>query len=498
MGQNDLQHEQQVENQVSRLSALLQAIAEGRTNGAQVTQPVSLGSAGAPPFGSPDGSSLTSFTNGSGLSVDFNLVGPFVPPTEGTPNAGNASAAGCTLTPATNPTGISCATSKSVFWNFSAGSSTPYSFSQTGSGAVAANFTTSSSTISYKTTANTLNRVAVFGSQDTVYVNTTLALSSIRFVLVGSNDTVSFTQTGATSSIAILLLGNYDTVSVPALSTGAATVRMSAYGLHDTFSDLVAAASVATVYYTGFSITNPNSNLCPYGNLATSDGVSGTAVAGTVFYNNTNYSHANGTANGWTSRYSNPAPFACPYVAGATVAPTAVPTGFIVGIRNTYVPFAQVVYDQGAVVFAQSGGIPVIVVPPSITWANGVLSLFVPYFSSLVPGEVGAGTADVSLRLLSTTTFSVPSNAFKLSSGTNVTISLTSPYAAAWYSYFLASTTFASHTNCTAPAWSDVCSTTSAFYNPSGPLELGTVTLTIPVKGLTLDLLTATYSVRIL
>ena len=59
MGQNDLQHELQVENQVSQLSALIQAVAGTDALGAQVSQPITLGSQGAPPFAGPDGGSIT-------------------------------------------------------------------------------------------------------------------------------------------------------------------------------------------------------------------------------------------------------------------------------------------------------------------------------------------------------------------------------------------------------------------------------------------------------
>jgi len=69
MGQNDLQHELQVENQVSELSALVQAVAGANAIGAQVSEPITLGSLGAPPFANPDGgyiAPLSTLANTSG------------------------------------------------------------------------------------------------------------------------------------------------------------------------------------------------------------------------------------------------------------------------------------------------------------------------------------------------------------------------------------------------------------------------------------------------
>ena len=56
MGQNDLQHEVTVQNQVAQLAALLQEVAKADAIDAQVSQPVTLGSTSAPPFAGQDSS----------------------------------------------------------------------------------------------------------------------------------------------------------------------------------------------------------------------------------------------------------------------------------------------------------------------------------------------------------------------------------------------------------------------------------------------------------
>jgi hypothetical protein len=60
MAVNDLNHEVLLENQLGRFGALLQTVATNFLSAAQVTQPISLGTAAAPPFAPPD----TSFTSG--------------------------------------------------------------------------------------------------------------------------------------------------------------------------------------------------------------------------------------------------------------------------------------------------------------------------------------------------------------------------------------------------------------------------------------------------
>ena len=179
-------------------------------------------------------------------------------------------------------------------------------------------------------------------------------------------------------------------------------------------------------------------------------------------------------------------------------------TGFVVHLLNTYASSAEVAYEQGAVVYAQPSSIPVFVVPPSITYTcvaqcnqagmQGVLSLFVPQFSNRVSTEAGAGTAELSLRLLSAVPFAFPVTGFSLTSGQQVTVTVTTPYAATWYSYlqayFQSFTTLSAQVSCAPTGSTSPC---TALYEPGGPL--GTVTLSVPVAGVSaLDLLVGFYS----
>jgi len=76
MGQNDLEHEVLVQNQVAQFGQLLWAYTSSDAVGAQVSAPVTLGTAGAPPFAGPDPSTLQSLLNQSSLSVSFTITGP--------------------------------------------------------------------------------------------------------------------------------------------------------------------------------------------------------------------------------------------------------------------------------------------------------------------------------------------------------------------------------------------------------------------------------------
>jgi hypothetical protein len=473
MAQNDLQHGVQVQNQVAQLSALIQETVEAGAVSAQISQPISLGSAAAPPFAGQDGSTVNALPNGTSLSVHFALVGPLRLPNGGVPNTGSFTSH-CTGT----LTGINCTGKSDLTWNFTAGNSTQYHVNGNGQLSVAANFTTNNSLIAVGSVGGASDIVSVFGSNDTVYVNATGG-AALGFVLVGNDDTVFLSCTGG-GSITIYLVGNRDSISTSTQGGGAVT--MVAYGLSDHFTD---AGSPATVYYIGFNIENPNGALCPYANLANTDTVSG--VGGTVTYNNTNAGNLNTTSGGWNIRYNNPTPSACPYVVTAVISQTPAGTGFIVGLHNTYAPSAEVAYDEGAVVYAQPGGLPVFIVPPRISYGNGVLQLFIPQFANAVSAEAGVGTADASLRLLAANHFTFPSNGFTLGNNTPVTVTVVTPYAAAWYAYFLSVPSLAPFATCSGAH--NVC---TALYGSGGPL--GTVKLVLPASGIRLDFLIGLYS----
>jgi hypothetical protein len=166
--------------------------------------------------------------------------------------------------------------------------------------------------------------------------------------------------------------------------------------------------------------------------------------------------------------------------------------GFDVHLSNTYAPPADVAFDQGAVVFAEAGGLPIFIVPPSITLSQGVLTVFLPRFLNPVTSESGTGTADLLLRMVSTAPVTIPSRDLALASSSNIVITVVTQFAAAWYAYFQ-TTSLSSYVTCTGP--SHVC---TALYSSGGFTPLGTVTLTIPKSAVTtLNAVTTVFAVSV-
>ncbi len=75
MGTNDLDHVLQVENQMGQFQALLEQYSAAGAVGAPVTQPVTLGSQGLPPFADADFGSIGPL-NGSSYTLSYELTGP--------------------------------------------------------------------------------------------------------------------------------------------------------------------------------------------------------------------------------------------------------------------------------------------------------------------------------------------------------------------------------------------------------------------------------------
>jgi len=76
MSVNDLNHVVLIENQVGRLQALLQAASQDNAVLAQLTQPVTLGGQGIPPFASADPAMIGPERNGSQFWLNYTLQGP--------------------------------------------------------------------------------------------------------------------------------------------------------------------------------------------------------------------------------------------------------------------------------------------------------------------------------------------------------------------------------------------------------------------------------------
>lgn len=506
MAQNDLQHEVQVEGQVARLSALLEATAQKGVLGAQVLQPVTLGSAAAPPFAPPDSGWISAGNHSQGMKVNYTALGPQIPSPPFGGKAGGTHVPQCTYASSSPQISCSGTPAYTLYYNFtgSAVGSSPYSIVLSGTYFVYLNLSVNSSTIALSSLGvMSVLVLNVFGSQDTVSVPLSNATENV--VLLGSSDTLTLSgsATATTGHTNVVVVGNSDTVTSTA--TGNSHVFVSSfYGKSNVFQPGTVSGKNNTfeVFFTGLNTTAPGYG-CPNDNVAGTNTVTQPTVTGTgdtfaLTYNNTTGSISSGTIGKWTPVHNNipGTTFACPFYSLTSIAvPGSVPATsavFVVHLINTYEPSTEVALDQGTVVYAQPGGAPIFVAPPTLSYVGGVLSVFVPGFVNQIGSESGVGTVAISARLMSITEVTIPGNGFIFPTGSQVTVTIVSPYAAVWYAYFRAIPSLAPLVTCSGS--NKVCSAT-ALYAFGGPL--GTVTLRFPVAGLTLELLNALYSVSL-
>ena len=502
MSINDLDHELQVENQLGRFQALLEQVADVGAVGAPVSQPVTLGSSGLPPFADADFGSIGPL-NGSNYTLSYSLTGPsaYSPPTGGTPNTGRIPAS-AVCAPSSNPTtSLACSGTGGVIWNFSAATPTSYSITVSAgtyqinisdSGASAS----SKSAITVTASGSTPLTLLVLGSNDTITLTTSAASTDV-FEIVGSNDTLSLPAASAASTIVAYVVGINDAVNFGAMS-GTIHFIGTFFGFDDSViggTSVSSSGNRFSVYFNGFYPASPTPS-CPVGNLATgTDSVSGgSSGKGTyaVTFNDSTSTTAS-VPSPWTATELNPS-IPCAFFAPVVVAPTTYHSaGIDVHLYNTYAPAADVAFDAGAILYAQPGGTPLVLDDPGLTVVRTStsivtsVSLWLPFFIGKGAAESGIGTADLSARLVALTSIVLtPSSSYTVENNTNIVFAVTTPFAAGWWSYY----------NATYPASWIACSGAGCNGGYSGIGDFGTVSLTIP-SGTQLsyfDLELATYS----
>jgi hypothetical protein len=490
MSVNDLNHEVQVENQVGQLQALLDSVADSGLVGAPVSQPISLGSAGSPPFAGPDSGWISSGNQSGGFNVNFTVAPPPVviasPSQDGAAGKGACTgggttrcAAGIWFTASASPSVandllvlVVTTYEQSTFLTTayvsdSAGST--WNLVTAGGNTVAANF------VEYVFWA-----IDSAAGADTVTLNTASTgltahdASAILFALQGENSVSPISASGA-----------YATGSS---TTASATVTAPALGL------VLGLVSIATAASGTFPVITA--------------GAACTAACTAI-------ASEDGEAWGETFGESEPAATAGTYTASATLSisehwgelalainpqvstPPGTPiasgwfqpgASLVVHLSNTYAPSAEVAYDQGAVVYAQPGGVPLVIDAPAFSYSGTIMSLEIPVFQGALPSESGVGTVDVMLRLLSSQTYQFPGTGFTLQTGHHVTFSLKTPYGAAWMTYFASMGSLKGLVSCV--GLTGAC---SGAYRPAGPLA--TITLSLPATSIALTV--ATFAVNV-
>lgn len=495
---NDANRNIQVENEIARISALMQAVSRSGAVGSVLNQPINLASAGLPPFAAPDAGSISQLSTGGGASaVNFTVVGPiaFIP-FGGWPAGGNLyGASGCmsAQNPNPNPTVITCSGSSHLVQNLTNGS---HYINGVGGANFTLQITTNWSTVDVNTSGGLYVPWLNFsGSHDIISVTYTGGATANMFVY-GNWDNISVGGKGG-GTIVLTLVGNHDKVTWTDLGTSS-TFKEVAYGSYDS---LVNSANKpdATVTYVGFDAQNASSKFCPYGTDALTDTAIPNPSGGTVHYqvNSTGYVNKTNSSGGWTNYFNNtPLTASCPFFSKISVpflGKGAVAGAFAVHAANSYVPTADIAFDNGALVYAQPGGIPVMLSGPGITLVNGRLSLWFPQFASSLGAEQGVGIASVGFRLSSVFTLYLPVGNFNISTGTDaLTIAIKTPFAQAWVNYFKGQGSFVdtAKIKCT-PAASAPC---TGGYVSNGKLGVVTIPLNLPA-GTTMNLQVATFQV---
>ena len=493
MAVNDLDHDLQVENQLGHFAQALQAVSAGALVGATLSQPVSLGSVGAPPFANPDGGSISPIRNTTGAAMNFGVVSSqYYPP--GGWAAGGTYTSGCGQTPLPPKAAmnITCTGSgNQVHYNFN-NCPSGCTLSDTAAGKFWGNYSVNSSIIQISQTggSNGYEHIVLVGAYDSLTLTGAGGGGDILNVtLVGNYDTLSISDSSQ-ATVRILLVGLHDSVTFAASGTSNSLV-LSGWGAYDSYTTS-SGSGTFRVYYTGFDPTAPTNPICPYGVLSQTDTVSGGSGGGrTATYNDT-LPPPTQRAAGWTYVGGTGQSICIFFPSFPGNAGRSVPgASLLVQLHNTYAPSAEVVFDEGAVVYAQPGGYPILIDQPPISFSYGIASVWVPAFLHPGAGETGIGTAMVSTHLVSVQRYMFPGGGWALNPGQNVTLVYTTPYGSAWYasSFAISLRQAGGSVTCT-PLASTAC---TGPYEPTN--GLATIQIRLPATMLTLNV--ATFAVTI-
>jgi hypothetical protein len=410
---NELSHITTVEDQLGRLQAVLYAGSLDDRTDLPLTQPVTLGSSGQPPFGAADSGILSPGSTGSNLSFHY-TVGATV---YTAPSWSHGSL--CTTS-----TAVSCTNSQSntcsppLEWNESA-NGTAYTFSLSGS--------------------NNCVQVDWLGSNDVI----TLAVSGsnlgyFTLQLFGANDTVvlgnGFSGSGFHASI--YLYGQNDTYEAASGPTGS-HLFLNTYFIGETAAG------------TGCGVAN----LSATDHWSITGSSAGSSVQNLTWYNMVGHSTAYHTTSGWPGvgnsgsgdkigwqNISTSEPCAFWSLQGFTQS-SRVSAGIVAHLNNAYVSPVDVAYQDGAEIYAQEGGTPVMVGGPhfELTHEPGGtphVEVWIPQFVGNFTGEAGTETAALVFQLLAFDTVTLPTVPAESALIAPVTLTLNTTFAPAWISYF--------------------------------------------------------------
>ncbi len=498
---NDVNHELEVENQLGHLDALMERATQPGLRGVPLIQPISLGSDGVAPFAAPDGGVITGIPNQPHPTVKLGLFGTnyFIPGLGPTPPI-----SGCSVTYTQTPTGVSvqCTHQKVVTFNY-LNNSTKYSFKFSGEG-------NASVTLGYETNGslivvNTPGRgggfedVTLIGSNNRMWVTGTGG-SNQKIVIYGNNNQLHLNATSQ-QLVTANVTGNRNSIFVKNTPGTSSVVYAEAMGEYTNFT--AGRGGYYNVTYTGFNFMTHLSPFCPYDNVANRNHVTpipteyAKYVTANVTYNDTElsgFTTRENTTTHWHYAYLYKpttcygfAHFTARVLAGLEAA------SLVVHLENRYAPAAEVAMDQGAVIYAQPGGIPFMVDPPPLTYSPGYVAIWLPAFYNGFGPESGTGTTALSISQLVSQSYTFPGGGWVVNPGQKLVLTYHTPYYVAWMNFLCgASSPFGQFAKLTldnvSGAWPgpwgcDQATTPWNFtqiYEPSGPM--GSITISLPVS----------------
>ncbi len=464
MSELEFRHLVQVENQLTRLQAAI--LAEAETPGVPIvlSSPVTLGSGGSPPFGSPSSGylqkELPSFNLSTALTIE--QVTPAPPRWQfGSPCFGNGN-------------GTCSGNNGPVIVYNSSGNHTTFTPGVNGCGSTGC----------------------------TILLNISGSFDQILVSLQGNN----------LGNVVVVVAGNWDnvTLSYSGSCNNHRQVTFLIYGTNNTYTASItgcagsgAGLGISTLFI-GWQ-----QNLCPFANVSSTDkflgiswGSSRNVTQNVTWWNDIGYSTAPHTLsqNGGFDflTYANSTgtvPCAFTVTQLSTYFSTYL-AGIRVHLNNRYIPPNDVVFDQGAVILGETDGGSIMLSPPSLSILKRSSGLEVRLTLITALGSLttttGIGTSAVTSRVIS-------ENTFHLASGQQGNLFIRSPFylnittafPQAWATFFKGlPSAFPYGVTCLPPKGvpASQCLT---------PPPLTTVKLVVPMLVSTLTLTTVTVQVNV-
>jgi hypothetical protein len=408
LAQNEVTHTLQVEDQLSRLQATILAAAESPGIHLALSSPVTLGSQGVPPWGSPSPGQVLTETTPVGTTAGYEVARVLYHP----PSWNNGSSC------LTGGSGKCASNGNLDTWNVTNENNTAFTITVNGN----------SNSVQYN----------ISGNNDTITINWKGGDTGfVAFVVNGSDDSLTYNKGGSDTTIP--------------------TASFVFYGERDTFSfNPSGSHSAKGGMFVNVVFVSTLNLLCPFGNLSNSDKI-GTLSAGgsnlnmtVTWWNAVGYATAPHTvtypggsgSNEFITYQNRTGVVACAFEEEfATHYITQEGSGILVRLANTYEPSVNVAYDQGAVVESASGGTSVMVNPPQLTMLEEpkgeVASLTLINLLGTGSSSAGYSTADVTTTILSVDRFTIQNGQGAEILASPLFLNLTTEFPAAWASFFL-------------------------------------------------------------